>query len=110
MHRGGQRREVMFQNEVRGPGLEGFDGHFFAERAGNENERHIRNFILSDGQSGETVECGQAMIRKDYGGVKRLNLFYKALLSIDSLETELEAAVLQGMLHQRGIVRPILNH
>src|SRR6266850_7833089 len=73
MDRWRQRRQVMFQHEVGCAGLESVDGHLFAEGTGHEDERHIRNFVLSNRKSGKAIERRQAVVRKNYRRMKSMN-------------------------------------
>src|SRR5207249_5016134 len=68
MNGGGKRGEAMLEDEIRCAGLQSFDGHFFAERTGYENEWNVRRLFLCESQRAETIEGRQTMIREDQRG------------------------------------------
>ena len=61
-----QPRAVVLQNVIGGALLEGFDGTFFADGAGDEYERCIRAVLLDRFQGGHATEAGQRVIGQDY--------------------------------------------
>src|ERR1700737_5130672 len=65
LHQGPQPRQPRLQNVVGRPDFERFDRYFFAERAGNKDERQIGAFTLRKLQCGKTVERRKLVIREN---------------------------------------------
>ena len=106
----GQRAEMMLQHEIRRAALQGFDRHFLTQRAGDENERDIRAFLLRQVERGKSVERRQAMIGQNDVRFEFLDFAQKTILGIDAFKREVEAALPQSMLRKLGITRLVLYH
>ena len=64
-HGGHQPPQPFFQHVVGGAALEGFNRPFLAHRAGQQDERHGREFFPHEGQRRQPVETGQREIGED---------------------------------------------
>ena len=110
MDGGWQRCQAMLEDEISGASFEGFDGHFLAEGACDEDERNIGRLLLSDGEGAEAIESWQAMIGENEGRMKSSESVKEIVLSIHSFKRELEAALFKGVLDESGIALVILDH
>jgi hypothetical protein len=110
VHRRGQRGQPMFQNEVSRPALERFNRHFFSKRTRHKDKWHVRRLFLRQGKGGETVKSRQAMVGQDHRRFEAPQLAQEAILGLHPPKREIKAFLLQGVFHQAGVVRLILDH
>ena len=64
-HGGYDSRKPRLENIVRRADIQGFNGHFFAQGPGHEDERHVRPALPGDLQRRQTIERGKSIVREN---------------------------------------------
>ncbi len=65
VHRRDESRRIVLEDVVDGSVAQRLDGALFTQRAGDENEWHVRGLTHGDIQGGQPVEAGDREIRQD---------------------------------------------
>src|SRR5436190_24397816 len=92
LHCGAEFGKAMLQDVIRRATPQRFDDHLFAQRAGDEQERHIRTLLLGNGQSTKAVELRQTMVCEDDVRWASFERSDKALACLDALSLERQSA------------------
>jgi len=109
VHRGSQGAQSVLENKVARPAFERLNRRLFSQGACDENERDLRGLLLRHCQGREPVECGQSVIREDYGRFELVELFDKPRLGVHTPGGELKSAFSQRMFDQGRVVNLVLD-
>src|SRR5688572_9099512 len=99
----------MLQHIIRGATLERFDGHLFAKRTGDENERYFGKSLFRNREGGQSVERRQTVIGKNNVRslvVQRLN---ELGLALDALRLVIQTSLAQLAVDQDGVTAVVFH-
>ena len=107
---GRQALQTILQDVISGAALQRFDGAFLAERAGDEDEGHVRGLLKDELECREPVEAGQRVICEHQIG-RRIAAqgFHEFLFRPDMSPVDGHFVARELEPNQLGIVRIVLE-
>lgn len=95
LHGRAEPRHAIFEDVVPGAVAQGVDGALFADRTGDEDERHFRRDGTGNLQSRSAVERGQAVVRQDDVDVPFGEVLPEVFLRLDVLRVHFQRCALE---------------
>jgi hypothetical protein len=104
-----QSCQTFLEDVVGRPQLDRLDCHLLAERAGHEDERHVRTRLPGDAQGGQPVEAGQRVVGEDQVNPAPFERRAKRGFGVDPRQPSDEAFARERRLDELGVARLVLE-